>query len=186
MKNNPKYIIVHCSDVSYKISTDQLKSINVYHRDVRGFPVSSLGYYVGYHRLITGGKNTQCRLDSDEGAHCNQVKDGLSMNFQSLGVCIGFDGDEEMPSPFDTKVLQDQIWRWQDQYKISNDRVYFHRDFATNKTCPGSLITREWLDRLLIREPEAAIEPKPPVEPMVDLGMVMRLIAWLRKNGIIK
>lgn len=149
--NQPKYIIFHCSDVSQTEVKNQLNSINNYHRDVRLFPVSSLGYYVGYHRLITDGKNYKCREDFEEGAHCNNVVNGLSMNFQSLGVCVGFDGDIEMPTTEHTKLLQQQIWEWQDKYKISDENVKFHRDYATAKTCPGRLITREWLDELLKR-----------------------------------
>ena len=176
--NTPKYIIVHCSDVSYKTSKDQLSSINQYHRDVREFPVSSLGMYVGYHRLITGGRNVQCRLDSDEGAHCNQKLDGLTMNLQSLGVCIAFDGDVEYPSQNDAVLLRDQIWQWQDMYSIPNKNVLFHRDFAVEKTCPGKLITRSWLENLIRRV------PKPPLT--VDSSTVEKFLAILRSLGIIK
>lgn len=146
--NEPKYIIIHCSDVSRLAASDQFKSIDNYHKG-QYFPISSLGYYVGYHSLITGGKNYKCRLDSDVGAHCNQQIEGKSLNFQSLGVCIGFDGDVEYPDGTQYKLLQDQVWTWQKQYNIPNDRVKLHREFATSKTCPGSLITKEWLAGLL-------------------------------------
>lgn len=181
VSNNPKYILVHCSDVSYRISTSQFKSINDYHRDVRGFPMSVDGNYVGYHRLITGGKNIETRHDNEVGAHCNQVKDGLSMNFQSLGVCIGFDGDVEMPTQADAVMLRDQIWAWQDKYKIPTERVLFHRDFAKDKTCPGKLITRAWLEQLIRRVPKIPMD-----ELVIDRSMVMKLIELLRKYGIIK
>lgn len=157
--NTPEYIIAHCSDVSQDDLKNQFVSINNYHRDVRLFPVSSLGIYVGYHRLITGGKNYKCREDFEVGAHCNNVVNNVSMNFKSLGVCIGFDGDIEMPTTEHVKLLQQQIWEWQDKYKIPNERVKFHRDYATNKTCPGRLITREWLDEILKRP-----APKKPLE----------------------
>jgi hypothetical protein len=179
--NNPKYIIFHTSDVSYGISNNQYFSINTYHRDVRQFPVSSLGIYVGYHRLITGGKNIQCRLDTDEGAHCNQVKDGVSMNFQSLGVCIGFDGDVEYPTQADAIMLRDQIWAWQEKYNIPIDRVLFHRDFATNKTCPGKLITRDWLYQLLKKVPKV-----PMSELVIEKDVWDKLLEILRSLKIIK
>lgn len=158
-KNKPIYILIHCSDISEKTHPDQFREIDIYHKQ-RGFPISFLGYYVGYHRLITGGKNYYCRHDEDEGAHCNQVVDGLSMNFQSLGVCWAGDGDTEMPSEIHYKLLQEQVWAWQDKYSIPNKNVRFHRDYATWKTCPGGLITRAWLETLLTR---------PKVIPQADL-----------------
>ena len=75
--NNPKYLILHCSDDSYTNCFDQLTKIDRYHKE-RGFPQSSLGFFVGYHYLITGDKEYQCRADTDEGAHCNQQLNGLS------------------------------------------------------------------------------------------------------------
>lgn len=139
------------------------------------FPVSSLGYYVGYHYLFTGDKEYQCRADTDEGAHCNQGFDGIrvyeagtydktkisTMNHQSIGLCLGFDGDIEYPSAIQYELLQKRVWQLQDKYNISNDNVYFHRYFAKNKTCPGSLITQAWLDTLLRRPIVVPLPPKP-------------------------
>lgn len=151
MVNKPTLILVHCSDIPESASYDQFKMINDYHRDDRGFPKSSLGFYVGYHALVTGGKNYKCKEDTDEGAHCNQSLNGLSINFQSLGICWGGDGDVELPSDIHYKLLQKQIWAWQDKYNISNKNVKFHREFATWKTCPGTKIDQTWLDTLLTR-----------------------------------
>lgn len=148
--NTPRYILIHCTDYSYRKMKDQFLACNNWHRD-RQFPVSSKGLFIGYHRLITGGKNYECRLDTDEGAHCNQRINGVSLNFQSLGVCLGFDGDIELPIPEEYSLLQKQVWEWQDKYKIPNDKVVFHRYFAKDKTCPGSLITNQWLKDLLTR-----------------------------------
>ena len=160
--NNPKFLILHCSDVSYTSIPDQLNSINQYHKE-RGFPLSSLGYYVGYHYLITGEKEYQCRLDIEEGAHCNQRENGISINFQSIGLCLGIDGDIEYPSSMQYAILQKRVWELQDKYGIPNENVRFHRYYATSKTCPGSLITDKWLATLLIRPVETSI-PEKPVE----------------------
>lgn len=178
--NIPKYIVIHCSDVSEKIQYNQLNSINTYHRDERQFPLSTLGYWVGYHYLITGGEIYQCRLDSDEGAHCNQGFDGLtvypagsgkalSMNLQSIGICWGGDGDLEHPSTIHYNLLQKKIWDIQDKYNIPNMNVFFHRKFSTSKTCPGSLIIDEWLKLLLTRQVYKPIE-EIPTEICTDLS----------------
>lgn len=157
MKNNPTAIVIHCSDVSYLRVPDQFRSINSYHRDEREFPVSTLGIYVGYQRLITGGKNYKCREDNEEGAHTNQTLDSKSMNVQSLGICVGFDGDVEYPRADDYALLKAQVRIWQDTYGIPDTRVFYHRHFATDKTCPGSLLQADWMAALLDR---GAPEPK--------------------------
>lgn len=163
LKNDPKYIILHCTDYPRSKMADQFLACNSWHKD-RDFPVSSLGYFIGYHRMITGEKNYQARLDNDVGAHCNQQLNGLSMNFQSLGICIGFDGDVEYPTNMEYALLQKQVWEWQDRHKIPNENVKFHRDFATSKTCPGSLITNDWLKKLLVRPVVVENIPLKPLE----------------------
>lgn len=179
--NISRYVVIHCSDISYRKEFDQFNNINSYHKN-RGFPKSSLGIFVGYHALITGDKVYNCKEDTDVGAHCNQGYDGskvypagsglaLSMNYQSLGVCVGFDGDIEMPTAKQYELLQAQVWAWQDRYLIPNERVFFHRKFATGKTCPGSLITVQWLKDLLTR-PKPIIEEKDrqcvDIEPLIE------------------
>lgn len=158
--NTPKYILIHCSDDSYRNCSDQLQKIDSYHRE-RGFPKSSLNYWVGYHYLITDDKEYKCRADTDEGAHCNQHQDGISMNFQSIGVCWGGDGDIEYPTPIQYGLLQKRVWALQDKYNIPDERVKFHRDYATSKTCPGSLLDKQWLATLLIRPVDVVIPSKP-------------------------
>ena len=173
--NQPKFLVLHCSDVSHNTNPHQLISIDRYHRDERGFPKSSLGFWVGYHYLIDSDKEYQCRADTDEGAHCNQGYDGKtiyqpgaydntkikSMNFQSIGICWSGDGDIEYPTPIQYGLLQKRIWALQDKWKIPNENVKYHRYFSKGKTCAGSLLTDEWLATLLIRPVETPIPPKP-------------------------
>lgn len=158
-KNNPKFILIHTTDYPRSKLSNQFSACNQWHKD-RGFPISSLDLYIGYHRLITGDFNYQCRLDDDIGAHCNQKVDGVSLNFQSLSVCVGFDGDVEPLTSMEYALLQKQVWEWQDKYKIPNENVKFHRFFATNKTCPGSLIKDSWLKDFLKRPVVVDVPPK--------------------------
>lgn len=148
-KNNPRYILIHCSDISEKASYNQLNSIDTYHKE-RDFPKSSIGYYVGYHWLVTGGKKYQCRFDDEVGAHCNVSVDNLSMNFQSIGVCWAGDGDLEYPSEAHYALLQELIRDLMAKYDIPLERVKFHRDYDNKgKTCPGTLFTRKYLDDMI-------------------------------------
>lgn len=182
--NNPKYLILHCSDDSYTNCFDQLTKIDRYHKE-RGFPQSSLGFFVGYHYLITGDKEYQCRADTDEGAHCNQQLNGLSMNFQSIGICWGGDGDIQYPTPIQYGLLQKRVWALQDKYHIPNENVRFHREFATSKTCPGSLLTKQWLSTLLIRPVETKIPPKPIEHTCIaqenEIERLKETLSWYEK-----
>jgi len=148
--NLPLWIVIHCTDYPKSKLADQFLACDGWHKD-RDFPLSSLGYYVGYHKVVTGGKLYTARQDGEVGAHCNQQSNGRSMNYQSLGICVGFDGDIEQVDPIEYSILQKQVWAWQDQYGIANDHVVFHRYFATDKTCPGSLLNDAWIALLLKR-----------------------------------
>ena len=148
MNNQPKYIIFHSSDVSYKDNPNQLYAINRYHR-MNNFPMSSLGWNVGYHVLVSGGKKYICRLDEEEGAHCNAKIDGLSMNFQSLGICWAGDGNVET-IPFQDEVLiKQQIIEWVKTYDILFANIKNHRFYNPLKTCPGLLISDDYCIKLV-------------------------------------
>lgn len=184
MKNIQKYLILHTSDVLESRLYNQFNSINTYHRDVRYFPKSSLGYFVGYQYLITGGKLYQCRLDTDEGAHCNAQVEGLSMNFQSIGICWGGDGDLELPSQTHRKLLADLIKQKMKEYNIPRERVKFHRDYTPSKTCPGTLFTQTYLDSLLYEQPptpEKIIKVNNiTANSTVSWDVILRFIAFLK------
>lgn len=170
--NHPAYIVIHCTDVSFQKLRDQLNSVNQYHRS-QNFPLSRLGHYVGYHSLITGGKNYRTKLDSEEGAHTK------GHNLESLGVCVGFDGDVEYPHPDDYILLQKQVWDWQKMYSIPDERVVFHRHFNTSKTCPGSLLDVAWLTRLLHPTPNAKPEDQEEKQKeilQVKISILQKLI----------
>ncbi len=180
MLNKPKYILVHCTDVSEKTIWDQFVSVNKYHQS-REFSKSRLGYYVGYHRLITGGKNYKAREDDEEGCHCNTSQDGLTMNLQSLGICIGFDGDIEHPNPAHYKLAREQILAWKKQYNIPDLYIKFHRDFTPYKSCPGSLIKRGWLNELLEEDPETPFKPPSQQEQQDALINIQEQLGILQK-----
>lgn len=162
MTNTVKWLLIHGTDYSYRALYDQRTACEGWHKD-RDFPISSLGSQIGYHHLFTGGKAYRCKADTDQGAHCNTVVNGISLNFQSLGYAVGFDGDIELMPAIEYGLLQRQVWADQDKYGIPNNRVLFHRDFTSTsagnkKTCPGSLITNAWLNTFLTR-PSAVIPP---------------------------
>ncbi len=170
MQNIPKYIIIHCSAISRAQYPKQFTIINVSHKD-REFPLSSLGYYVGYHKLSIGGIEYKTRNENEEGAHCNQLQDGISMNFQSLGYCLGFHGDYETPDPRDVLNMRNSIKEWQKQYNIPDKNILYHRYYATNKSCPGNLIKDGWIFDVL----------KDDYELRLKLSLLQHLVALYTK-----
>lgn len=175
--NTPKYILFHSTDEPSTLG-DQLKSVNEYHKS-QDFPISSLGYHVGYHVLITAGKKYICRADTDDGAHCNNVIDGQSMNFQSLAVCWGGDGDIEYPDFMSKALIKVQIKDWMRQHNIPIERVLYHRDFNKRKTCPGQLITRQWILDLLHEEDPSVFAQKEKLQSQITV--LTRLVEALKK-----
>ncbi len=179
MTNVPKYIIVHCTAVSWRKLRDQFFAVNRYHKE-RGFPESSLGWNGGYHILVSGGKEYRYREDWEEGAHCNTVVDGLSMNFQSLGLGIGFDGDVEMPYPDDLPLAAARIKKWKEKYGIPNDRVHIgpHRRWTPTKTCYGSLLADDWALELANPQP-APFEKHEKQDAIVAQSKLLDLLRTL-------
>lgn len=147
MENRPQYILLHCTAVSYKAMPAQFWAVNNFHK-TRDFPKSSLGFYVGYHRLSEGGVEHRARYDWEEGAHCNAVVDNRSINYQSLAYCIAFDGDTERPRKADVVNLLKTVESWQYIYTIPDSKVLLHRHFTPAKTCAGSLIPDDWWKKL--------------------------------------
>ena len=175
MINTPKYIVIHCTDVSWKALRNQINSVEGSHKG-RGFPLSSLGYHVGYHHLITGGIDYQTRRLYEVGAHCNQAENGKSVNTQSIGICVGFDGDVEYPHHEDYALLQKRVWGLQDELQIPNEDVRFHRHWAKDKTCPGTLCGEEWLKNLLRRSSE-----KPLAQEDKQRDILLQRISLLQR-----
>ena len=179
MTNKPKFLILHGTDVSRDKAFSQFLAVNRYHES-QDFPKSSLGYFGGYHALIEpDGRTLRYRLDSDEGAHCNQIVDGVSMNLQSLAVCMTGDFDIELPTAPQIESLKDLVQSWQKQYGIPNDRVHFHRDYNTEKTCPGYLLRQEWLNSLL-NGPAALEKTESQAEKQAAISQLQGRLDYLR------
>lgn len=130
MENKPVKILIHGTDASYRVIPDQFNACNQWHKE-RDFPLSRRGFYIGYHRLYTGGKRYICRDFDEVGAHCNTQLNGLSLNYQSIGLAVGFDGDIEQMPAMEYALLQKDIWEIQDKFGITDENVHFHRYFTS-------------------------------------------------------
>lgn len=135
MENRPTEIIVHHDGVSR--SGPSFDIINEYHKG-REFPLSSLGFYVGYTWWIErDGKMLRARADNEEQAHTK------GENFRSIGIGLAGNFDVEDPTPEQVVSLRVLLQHYCSLYNIPAERIYPHRHFAA-KTCYGSRLPDWW------------------------------------------
>lgn len=146
----PQFLIVHHSFTPRDLPLAQAEnSFNNNHRD-RGFPRSSLGWYIGYHYVIYGqGEVKQYRADTEPGAHTKEQE----MNFKSLGICLSGNFDVELPSDAQVEALRGLLISKSIQFNIPIANIYPHRKFAPYKSCYGQLLNDNWARNLLTLNP---------------------------------
>lgn len=144
----PSWLIVHHSVTPRDFDIAKTESsINNNHKN-RGFPKSSLGWYVGYHYMIFGnGLVKQYRRDGEMGAHT------LGRNHDSIGICVigSFDKGQETPSAAQIKSLTDLLYAKTAIFGIKTENIVPHRRFA-QKSCYGSSLSDEWAKDLIIKK----------------------------------
>lgn len=113
-------------------ATTTLELVNEWHKQ-RGFNLSSLGYYVGYHYLIAPtGEVYQTRAIGEDGCHCIAFDEGehTSFNKSSVGICLMGNFEFEDPTPEQIKSLEGLL------KNLKPQRILGHRDVAST-LCPG-------------------------------------------------
>ena len=136
----PQYIIIHHTAVSRVLNKNQFDAVKRYH--------IGLGWgNIGYHYLIEpNGLCKKGRRDNEVGAHCKEK----AMNFKSLGICLTGNFDIEKPTDKQIYVLRDLLQSLTSKFRISAFRIFFHRDYAPYKSCPGKNLDRGFVRNLTI------------------------------------
>lgn len=136
-------IVLHHSASSKNTTIEQ---INAWHK-ARGFALSSLNYYIGYHYVILGnGTVIQTRRDNEMGAH-------TIPNDGKLGICLTGNFMIEEPSDAQMSSLIPLVNKLKLLYGIKN--VKAHREFSRTECCGDNLfkyVLKErisWLQQLL-------------------------------------
>jgi len=134
-------VIHHSADPS---KAPQFDKINGYHKS-KGFPKSSLGYWVGYNFLIEhSGEVRQARALTDHGAHTDAMCDGGHCNSVAYGICLAGDFTKADPRPEQLAALF-ILWK-----SLGYPKLLLHSD-VKKTTCPGGFPFRNelqlrWLD----------------------------------------
>lgn len=125
------FIVLHHSDDPTQ--GPQFNKINRSHKN-RGFPISSLGFYVGYQWLNGfNGQMKQARTEEERGAHC----DAKLMNFLSIGVCSAGDFTTHKPNDAQIVSLEKLVWEIQCRWGIPNENILLHKECKAT-ACPGT------------------------------------------------
>lgn len=132
----PKEIIIHHS-VSSRDKT-KIHDIEEWHKLRWPDFVSSLGWHIGYHFVITGdGKITQTRACSEMGAHSIP-------NEGRIGICLTGNFEEEEVTKEQTNSLVGLLERLKIELSLDDTKIFGHRE--KGKTlCPGKNLMK-WVN----------------------------------------
>jgi hypothetical protein len=142
-----KEIIIH--HTASPRDTTTLDQINKWHKE-RNFSLSLLGYYIGYHYVITAnGIINQTRIPTEIGCHCVP-------NNGKLGIVLTGNFENEEPTKEQITSLERLITELQKNYFLNDLNIRGHFAFKTTK-CPGKNLTI-WLLRKKIKYLTDAID----------------------------
>lgn len=142
MPFTPTQIVVHHDGVDR--TGPGFDIVNQFHKQ-EGFPISSLGFYVGYHYWIENdGTVRQARTESEVGAHTK------GQNYTALG--IGMEGcfDKHQPTTAQVNALGELLSGMCAHHGIPAARIFPHRKYA-NKTCYGSALSDTWAAEVYLK-----------------------------------
>lgn len=108
--------------------------------------VSRAGWFIQYHWVVYGdGTKRRYREDDEVGYHASN----LAINQDGIGICLSLNGDVELPSDAQIATLKALLGDITKQYAIPPFKTHPHRKFNPSKSCPGVLLTNEWISGLL-------------------------------------
>lgn len=137
-----KWVIHHSADSS---DGNQFDKINASHK-ARGFPISSIGFYVGYQAVIEkSGEIRRARGWDERGAHTDGACDGEHCNVSAIGICLA--GNFEFEEP--TQAQLDTLYRlWRD---LGYPKTVLHSD-VKRTACPGNFPFRNALQARYVED----------------------------------
>lgn len=160
--NIPKQIYVHHTAVSRSKQAKQFLPVNDYHKKTFGdYCKSSMGYHGGYTIFIEPD-GTEYRYREDNEETCATK----GYNTRSVAVCLAGHFDIEAPTDAQIATLKTRIKKWQDKYDIPDNEIYPHRAVA-NKTCYGSSLPDNWVQKNVLADPPEDTEREKEV---IDLA----------------
>lgn len=139
----PTHIVIHHS-LTPDGKTVSWSAIRRFHTTDPAHMFSDIGYHAGVELVGTDYEVFLGRPWDVEGSHCK----AHGMNHISLGVCLVGNYDAAPPpEPMLDVMARYVVLPWMRIFGIMPAAVRFHRDWAPDRTCPGTMFTRALLAR---------------------------------------
>ena len=136
MKNKINYIILHHSATARDTTTfESIKNNHINKKKLSD---------IAYNYLIEGdGEYNAGRREGICGAHCRARINGISMNYQSIGICLTGDFREEKPSKEQLQTLRMLLKDIRNRYDIPVENILGHKETGSSTVCPADLM--KWI-----------------------------------------
>ena len=133
------HIMIHHS-LTKDTGTVSWGAIQSYHKVVKEW--DDIGYHWGIENAYGNYLAMLGRPEYENAAACYQ--DG--MNRKAIHVCcIGNFDEEEVPGGMIVVLMKRLILPIMKRHDIHKDKIVFHRDYASYKSCPGNNFTKEMI-----------------------------------------
>lgn len=175
-----KYIAIHHTAVS--AVSNQLAAVDRYHKGKWGMR-SSLGWYVGYNFFCdVDGKITNTRAVGEEtiaqvGHNCD-----VPSRCDTISFCFAGDFNTHLPNEKQLTAFQE----WRKDY--TDLQVIGHRDLQKSRTCPGALMTREYMRTTLMGQ---VPQPDPDDAEKAKIAQLQHIydqlyIIWVKLSTLLQ
>jgi hypothetical protein len=111
-------------------------AIKRYHIETMGW--KDIGYHLGIEWVFDHYEYQIGRPLNMPGAHCKEN----GQNTKTIGICLVGNYDLAPPSKEQLKLLGKLCRELMAAYKINIENIRFHRQYATYKSCPGTLLSK--------------------------------------------
>lgn len=115
-------------------------AIRRYHKETMGW--KDVGYHLGVELAGSHYEALVGRSLFEDGAHCKQGE----MNRKAIGICLVGNFDKATPPAAQMEVLRDRLLLpLMRGFDIPPSKIVFHREYASYKSCPGTMLTKTYL-----------------------------------------
>jgi len=144
-QQNWTHIAIHHS-LSEDGTVFNWRAIRNWHIDHNGW--KDVGYHYGVELINNTYEVLVGRPLNETGAHIKEK----NMNRKAIGICFVGNYDNSAPSTEMLDVASKRIIiPLMDIFNIDQNHIVFHRDYATYKSCPGKMFTRQLLLNSIIK-----------------------------------
>lgn len=166
------YYAIHHTAVSRSKNAAQLFAVNRYHQE-KWNAKSTLGWFVGYNYFIdVDGTTTKCRDVGEEtiaqvGHNCD-----VKHRCDTISICLTGDFNQETLTDAQVVALRTLVTELKTVYPMIVAK--FHRELQPGRTCPGSLMTHQYLQSVVFGQPDPIDEEeKEKAERIAQLSQIL-------------